>query len=341
MEFFLEEFNKICEDSGIARHKTVKGTPQQGNGLVERMNRTLSERVRCMMQTFGVSKVFWGDAAKTASYLVNRCPSTTLNFRTPREVWTGKPVEYDHLKIFGCTDAYAHLRQDKLDPRAKKCIFFGYPEGVKGYKLWCIEKGYEKCIISRDVVFNEEEMPMKKTEVQKDHKDNPIEMQYVGVHLDQDESDMSQLEDLTEDSSNEVENSYQLAGDRKRRDIRPPQRFAYADISVSKDIEDSEPESYKEATTCEDRSLCIKAMETEIKSLNKNNTWILMDKPHNQRLVGCRWIYKNKRGIPGVVQAMYKARLVARGFTQKEWVYYRNLLTTNINHTCYHNGSLV
>lgn len=67
--------------------------------------------------------------------------------------------------MFGYT-AYAHTRQDKLQLRAKKCIFFffvGYLDGVKGYRLWCIELGEEKCIVSRDVVFNGKEMPMLKT----------------------------------------------------------------------------------------------------------------------------------------------------------------------------------
>lgn len=33
---------------------------------------------------------------------------------------------------------------------------------MKGYRLWCLEKGSEKCMISRDVVFNEIEMPLAK-----------------------------------------------------------------------------------------------------------------------------------------------------------------------------------
>ena len=89
--------------------------------------------------------------------MLNRCPSTALNLKTPEEAWSGHPANYSRLKVFGCT-TYAHVKQDKLQPRALKCIFLGYPEGVKGYKLWCLEPGFRKCLISRDVVFNETEM---------------------------------------------------------------------------------------------------------------------------------------------------------------------------------------
>ena len=45
-----------------------------------------------------------------------------------------------------------------MEPRALKCIFIGYPQGVKGYKLRILEPEHKKCIISRDVVFNELQM---------------------------------------------------------------------------------------------------------------------------------------------------------------------------------------
>lgn len=83
----------------------------------------------------------------TACFLINRCPSTALNKKTPEEVWSGHPPTYDRLRVFGCV--------------ALKCMFIGYAEGVKGYKLWCLEYGHNKCIISRDVVFNESEMAYK------------------------------------------------------------------------------------------------------------------------------------------------------------------------------------
>ena len=45
--------------------------------------------------------------------------------------------------------------KSKLDARAKKCMFVGYLEGVKEFKLYFEECGSSKCSISRDVVFRE------------------------------------------------------------------------------------------------------------------------------------------------------------------------------------------
>lgn len=70
----------------------------------------------------------------TAYYLINWCPSSAIDFKTPIEMWSGKLVEYSNLRVFGCM-AYAHIWQDKLAARALKCIFIGYPDGVKGSNL--------------------------------------------------------------------------------------------------------------------------------------------------------------------------------------------------------------
>ena len=58
LEFYSEPFNDFCKENGIARHKIVAGTPQQ-NGLAERFNRTILERVRCMLLSAGLPKIFW------------------------------------------------------------------------------------------------------------------------------------------------------------------------------------------------------------------------------------------------------------------------------------------
>ena len=83
----------------------------------------------------GLPDSFWAEATVTAAYLINRSPSTALEKKTPMELWSGHPANHEMLRIFGCV-AYSHVNQGKLKPRAIKCIFLGYPEGVKGYGGW-------------------------------------------------------------------------------------------------------------------------------------------------------------------------------------------------------------
>ena len=53
---------------------------------------------------------------------------------------------------------YAHANKGKLKPRAKKCVFLGYGQGVKGYRLWCPDPESPKFMFSRDVTFDEVSM---------------------------------------------------------------------------------------------------------------------------------------------------------------------------------------
>lgn len=122
-------------------------------------------------------------------------------FKTPQQIWTGKPAGYDQLKVFSCTD-YAHQRQDKLDPGA-----WDIQEEQKVISSLCIEKGPEKYIVSRDVVFNENEMPLKQMESHKAQKEASIEVESFGSQEKQSNSDTSLSKDQYEDLVTEQENS--------------------------------------------------------------------------------------------------------------------------------------
>ena len=74
-------------------------------------------------------------------------------------------------------------------------------------------------------------------------------------------------------------------------------------------------------------------MEEEMASLEKNQTWTLVDCPKGQLIVGCRWLFKRKEGVEGVQSAMFKARLVARGFTQKEGVDFVEIFSPVVKHS--------
>ena len=74
-----------------------------------------------------------------------------------------------------------------------------------------------------------------------------------------------------------------------------------------------EPENYEEAIK---HDVWKKAMEEEIRMIEKNNTWELVAIPREREVVSLKWIYKIKLNQEGDIQK-HKARLVARGFTQK------------------------
>ena len=104
--------------------------------MTERMNITLNERARSIR--FGLSKTFWADAVSTAAYLINRGPSVPMEFKLPKEVWSGKEVKSSHLKVFGCV-SYVHINFDarsKLDAKSKICFFIGNGDEKFGYRFW-------------------------------------------------------------------------------------------------------------------------------------------------------------------------------------------------------------
>ena len=55
-----------------------------------------------------------------------------------------------------------------------------------------------------------------------------------------------------------------------------------------------------------------------MESHRKNRTWDLIDRPAKAKLVGCRWLFKLKPGIPGVEDERHKGKLVVKGYSQRK-----------------------
>ena len=68
-------------------------------------------------------------------------------------MWSGHPPGLENLRVFGCV-AYAYVNKGKLEPRALKFMFMGYPQGVKGFRLWCMKMGQPRVLVSWTVEFN-------------------------------------------------------------------------------------------------------------------------------------------------------------------------------------------
>ncbi|KAL0361623.1 UNVERIFIED_CONTAM: hypothetical protein Sradi_3846800 [Sesamum radiatum] len=230
-------------------------------------------------------------------------------------MWTGKNVDLSSIRIFGCSAITLH-NCDKLDPRAQKCVFIGYPIGVKGYRLWLRSQPGFKVIISRDVTFNENEMPCLSSSP-KNHTDSDIESIFNKVEIDQIDNQHGEENEIEENQQVDNppapppdHNTYQLARDRERRMPRIPSKLR--DFHLALNTENIEPSSYEEALESSKSDKWKTTMEEEINSLMKNKTWTLVPKPKNTSIVDCKWLFKIKQENEST---RYKVRLVAKGFT--------------------------
>ena len=82
-------------------------SPQQ-NGVPERMNHTIMECERSMLNASGLDNVFWEKVVNAVVYLINKSPTTTLDGNISKEFWCDKLVDYSYLHISGC-DAFSHV----------------------------------------------------------------------------------------------------------------------------------------------------------------------------------------------------------------------------------------
>jgi hypothetical protein len=153
-EYVNNQFTSYCTTQGIQMQHIVPYTPQQ-NGVVERKNHTLKEMANCMIQSKGLSLKYWEKAINCENYIVNHTPTKALKNITPEEAWNKIKPDVSHFCVFGSV-AWAHIPDEKrkaLQPKSEKCIFVGYSEDVKGYKL--LQPHCNEIIIRRDVKFDE------------------------------------------------------------------------------------------------------------------------------------------------------------------------------------------
>jgi hypothetical protein len=154
-EFTSVEFAEYCAADRVHRQHAAPYSPQQ-NGVVERRNGTVVAAARSMLKGRGLPGWFWGEAVSTAVYVLNRCPTKSVDGMTSFEAWHGKKPAVHHLKTFGCIvyvrNTKPHLK--KLEDRGRKMIFVGYERGTKAYHAY--DPISRSVHVTRDVVFDEQ-----------------------------------------------------------------------------------------------------------------------------------------------------------------------------------------
>lgn len=144
--------------NGISHYLTPPHTPEH-NGFAERRHRHIVETGLALLHHASLPLKFWTHAFQCATYLINRQPTSTLQFQSPfLKLHQGTP-NYKKLRVFGCL-CFPWLRPyntSKLEPRSKPCVFFGYCTQRSAYK--CYDPSTNKIYLSRHVTFDESVFP--------------------------------------------------------------------------------------------------------------------------------------------------------------------------------------
>ena len=305
-EYVSTEFKNFLKKEGIEHQYTIPKTPEQ-NGVSERFNRTLIEKVRSMLADSELPHSFWAEALSTAAYLVNRSPTKTLDDITPFEAWYGKKPNVNHLRVFGCL-TYIHIPKDerkKLDPKAKRCIFLGYGTSRKGYRLY--NRKTSSITHSRDIVCNEsskgwESKEEKRlievenfTEPEPEVPEPEPEVPEASESEGEPEADPERIDHTSEP---EVEDSTDVTIP-QRTSARRTQKPDYYGTWACTVAEQKEPQTVEEAVNCFEKEHWKAAMQKEMDSIYSNDVWDLVELPENRKPVGNKWVFKKKTKADG------------------------------------------
>ena len=318
-EYLSYEFGEHLKKCGILSQLTPPGTPQR-NGVSERRNRTLLDMVRSMMSLTDLPLSFWGYALETAAFTLNRAPSKSVE-TTPYELWFGKKPKLSFLKVWGCEAYVKKLQPDKLEPKAEKCVFIGYPKETIGYTFYHRSEG--KIFVAKNGSFLEKEFLSKEVTGRKVELDEVVEPSLeIASSAAPEEVPVVPAPIREEANDDDHETSVVVATEPRRstRTRTTPDWYGPV-MSVMLVDNTDDPETYEEAMMSPDSNKWQEAMKSEIGSMYENQVWTLVDLPDGRKAVENKWIFKKKTDADGNV-TVYKARLVAKGFRQIQGVDY-------------------
>eukprot|EP00253_Pinus_taeda_P016659 PITA_16659 len=311
----------------------------------------------CMLHAKSLPHKLWAEALNCVNYIQSRSPHRSIKNQTPFEAWSNTKPEITHLRVFG-SRAWAQIPSEKrkaLDPQSIECIFVGYPNGVKGYRL--LIPSTNKLIIERSVKFEESlshapQSPHADTfylphvrdddsvhsDADTDHADAETQSSDTNlVHANDDPhpsldraSSSESYSPVINQRTRSLREIYAqdqpaarngLVGDNSdlqrtsSKFIEPPLVLVATEPSPSWHCHLVQSSDPQSYAEVAGHPAWESAMEEEYNSLLENQTWDLVPLPSGRKLVRCKWVYRTKSAADGKITRR-KARLVAKGFQQ-------------------------
>jgi len=141
-EFGRKALIDWLRDNGINYEATVPYGPEQ-NGITERSNGLLIAKVSARILDSGASYTLWPEVVKTACYILNRLPPSSIKnnkvplqiqYKSLNEDGTAGPIDLSRIRSFGCT-TYTHIPKEKRrQVQSSNTEQQGYTGRVRGEK---------------------------------------------------------------------------------------------------------------------------------------------------------------------------------------------------------------
>lgn len=329
-EFKNTKVQKIFEEIGADQTFSNPYVPMQ-NGVSERGNRTVVNLARAILISAGLDskRYLWAEAVNYCIDILNIITiHETLKISAHEIFFKSKPY-LGKLQPFG-VDCYVH-NQDrnrrKFDWKSKPGKLVGYSENGLGYRIWI--PNTMEVLRSKDVTF------LKPSILEE--KSNTLQAQH---NTEQNKPDVESSVTITaEDHEKQVENPETERAPtpekEARYNLRPrtvskrvQRNVAEANVqeavlkgeansSSMSEVNAEEPASYCEAMKSQDKKFWQEAIQNELKSMHELCVWEFADLPPGRKAIDSKWVFKIKTN-PQEQTRKYKARLVLRGFRQKE-----------------------
>ena len=297
-----------------------------------------------MLLDSGLHERFWSEAVAWATYLQNRLPSRSVE-KTPFELFLGQRPDVGHIRVFG-SRVFTYVpkeKRKKFGDRAKEGVMIGYSDTIKGYRIldpntdriWhsCSVKVVETDKIVSQHVGTTNQQPEGDLQkwipisLSRDEEQTLLNPEMPNSSIQEEEMVVDNEEAVTCDEVQPLQLSppasplqeltkpkVTLRRSQRINKGQPPERLSLKAETVSS----KEPSTWEEVMKLQDREKgkWIVAAKEEMGSLLKHDVWELADLPAGKRAISCKWVFKEKLDAKGHVHT-YKARLVARGFSQK------------------------
>ncbi|KAJ1040032.1 hypothetical protein NDA10_003991 [Ustilago hordei] len=278
---------------GFKWQKSVLGISVQ-NGRAERAIRSVQEKMRSMLIGRACPRELWPYAITAAAHVMNLTPSATKTI--PHEAFYGTTAHKlaQQLRVFGCL-AWVHVQQKdqqgKHGARAKPAIMIGYDDEHKAWKF-CNPDQPASIQWSNSATFHED----KGWSDRQQEAVRPM----VTVEVEEEGVTPAIVEEETR-SETAVE------------DLLPAVDSTVGAANTA--ILNLDP-TLGEAMNGEDAQLWKEAIRKELEGLEAMGTWEVVHQPPGVPLVDSKVVLRLKLDADGV-PVKHKARLVARGFTQR------------------------